>query len=157
METVYVETSVVSYLVSEKSRDPVTASRQQLTQEWREERRPLFACVISQQVIAEAAEGSSVTAAKRMKALREMPLLSGDMNSSKLVEDLLTQSMFPPNARADANHLAIATCASVDYLLTWNYRHLANAVVLRRLEKFLDERGLRLPRVCTPEELMGSF
>ncbi len=84
-----------------------------------------------------------------------MPLISGGEASAKLAADLLARGLFPANARADANHLATATFGAVDYLLTWNYRHLANAVVLRGLEKFLSERGLPLPRVCTPEELMG--
>ena len=68
---------------------------------------------------------------------------------------MLARGLFPANARADANYLATATVGGVDYLLTWNYRHLANAVVLHGLEKFFRERGLLLPRICTPEELMG--
>jgi hypothetical protein len=155
MESVYIETSVVSYLVARPSRDPVTAWRQQLTNEWWVERRGLFACVISQEVIAEALEGDSSMAAKRMAALQGLPLIAGGPEGAKLAVDLLESGLFPANARADANHLAVATCAVVDYLLTWNYRHLANAQVLRRLENILGERGLHLPRVCTPEELMG--
>jgi hypothetical protein len=155
MESVYIETSVVSYLVARPSREPVTAWRQQLTHEWWVERRGLFACVISQEVIAEALEGDANMAAKRMAALRELPLLAGGAESAKLATDLLEHGIFPANARADAHHLAVATCAAVDYLLTWNYRHLANAQVLHRLEIFLGGRGLHLPRVCTPEELMG--
>lgn len=156
MESVYIETSVVSYLVARPNRDPVTAWRQQLTNEWWVARRRQFACVISQEVIAEALEGDAVMAAKRMEALRELPLVVGGTDSAKLAADLLERGLFPANARADAHHLAVATCAAVDYLLTWNYRHLANAQVLRQLENYLRGRGLHLPRVCTPEELMGT-
>lgn len=155
METVYIETSVVSYLVAQPNRNPVTAWRQQLTQEWWAEQRGRFACVISQEVLVEAMEGDSGMAAKRIAALRGLPLISGGNQGAKLAADLLERGLFPANACADVNHLATATCGAVDYLLTWNYRHLANAVVLRGLEKFLRERGLLLPRVCTPEELMG--
>jgi hypothetical protein len=77
MESVYIETSVVSYLVARPSREPVTAWRQQLTNEWWVERRGLFACVISQEVIAEALEGDSSMAAKRMAALQGLPLIAG--------------------------------------------------------------------------------
>jgi hypothetical protein len=156
MESVYIETSVVSYLVSHPSRDAVTAWRQQLTQEWWRDMRGEFACVISQQVILEAMEGDAGMVAKRMAALQGFPLISGGSDAATLAADLLARGLFPANARADANHLATATCGAVDYLLTWNYRHLANAVVLRQLEKFLSGRGLQLPRVCTPEELMGK-
>jgi hypothetical protein len=112
--------------------------------------------VISLGVIAEAREGDSSMAAKRMAALQEVPLISGGSESAKLAADLLAHGLFPANARADANHLATATFGVVDYLLTWNFRHLANAVVLRGLEKFLSARGLQLPPVCTPEELMAE-
>jgi len=156
MESVYIETSVVSYLVARPGRDPVTAWRQQLTNEWWVEQREQFACVISQEVIVEALEGDADMAKKRMAALQGLPLITGGPESAKLAADLLERGLFPANARTDANHLAIATRAGVDYLLTWNYRHLANAQVLRRLETFLGERGLHLPRVCTPEELMGN-
>jgi hypothetical protein len=154
MESGYIETSMVSYLVARSSRNPVTAWRQQLTKEWWAEQGGQFACVISQEVIAEAMEGDAGMAAKRMAVLQGLPLISGGAESAKLAADLLERGLFPAVARADANHLAVATCAAVDYLLTWNFRHLVNALVLHRLEKFIVERGLHLPRVCTPEELM---
>ncbi len=154
METVYIEPSVVSYLVARPSHNPITAWRQQLTHEWWNEQRDKFACVISQEVIAEVMEGDSSMAKKRMALLQGLPLISGGPDSVKLALELLQRGMFPANARADSNHMATAICGEVDYLLTWNYRHLANAVVLSRLEKFLRERSLKLPRVCTPEELM---
>jgi hypothetical protein len=112
--------------------------------------------VISQEVVAEASEGDSSFAEKRMAALQGLPLISGGSESAKLTADMLERGLFPAIARADANHLAVATCAAIDYLLTWNYRHLANALVLHRLERFLRARGLQLPRVCTPEELMET-
>ena len=137
----YIETSVVSYLVSRPSRDPVTAWRQRLTNEWWLEQRGQFACVISQEVVAEAMEGDSSMVVKRMAALQELPLITSGPKSVQLAADFLERGLFPVNAGADANHLAIATCSEVDYLLTWNYRHLANAQVLHRLEKLLNERA----------------
>jgi hypothetical protein len=156
METVYIETSIVSYLVAKPSRDAVTAWRQRLTREWWIEQRGQFVCVISPEVIAEAVAGDAAFAEQRKAALRELPLVSGGKESAELAADLMGHNLFPPNARADALHLAIATCAAVDYLLTWNYRHLANAVILRRVENFLRRQRLKLPRVCTPEELMAQ-
>jgi FAD/FMN-containing dehydrogenase len=156
METVYIETSVVSYLVAQPSRDPVTAWRQRLTQEWWSEQRGQFACVISQEVILEAMAGDAIMAGRRKAALAELPVVSGGAEGLKLAADLMSHKLFPANARSDAIHLAIATRAEVDYVLTWNYRHLANAVVLHRVENFLRERKLSLPHVCTPEELMGE-
>lgn len=156
METVYIETSVVSYLVASASRDPVTAWRQQLTRAWWTKQRGKFTCVISEEVMAEAAVGDAGMVVARLEAMRELPLIAGGAPSAALSEELLAAGLFPPNARPDALHLAIATGAGIDYLLTWNYRHLANAVILHRVEKFLAHRGLKLPQVCTPEELVGE-
>jgi hypothetical protein len=127
-----------------------------LTREWWAEQRGRFVCVISAEVIAEAAAGDATFSEKRQAALSELPLVSGGKEGAKLADDLMSQKLFPPNARSDAFHLAIATCAGVDYLLTWNYRHLANAVILRQVEDFLKRYHLKLPRVCTPEELMAQ-
>jgi hypothetical protein len=156
MESVYIETSVVSYLVARPSRDLVTAKRQRLTKDWWAVQRGQFTCVISQEVIAEAMEGDPNEVVKRMAVLHGLPLIAGGSESAKLAADMLDRGLFPVVARTDASHLAIATCAAAENLLTWNYRHLANAPVLQRLEKFLNERGLRLPRVCTPEELVAK-
>ena len=156
MESVYIETSVLSYLVAKPGRNAVTAWRQGLTREWWNEQRGQFVCVISPQVIAEAAAGDAELAARRKAALSGLPVISGGEESAKLASDLTNRGWFPANARADALHLAIATLAQVDYLLTWNYRHLANAIMLRHVEDFLRQQRLKLPRVCTPEELMAQ-
>jgi hypothetical protein len=104
MESVYIETSVVSYLVARPNRDPVTAWRQQLTNEWWVAQRGQFACVISQEVIVEALEGDADMAQKRMAALRGLPLLASGPESAKLAADLPERGLFPANARADAHH-----------------------------------------------------
>lgn len=156
METVYVETSIVSYLAALPSHDPVVAWRQQLTRAWWTDQRGKFLCFISQEVIAEIIAGDPGAAVRRKAVIENLPLLAMDPAASKLATDLLANGLFPPNARADARHLATSICAETDYLLTWNYRHLANATVLHHMEGFLERRGLRLPRVCTPEELVGE-
>lgn len=137
METVYIETSVVSYLVASPGRNAATAWRQQLTREWWIEQRGRFVCVISAEVIAEAAAGDTTFAEQRKTALSELPLVSGGKEGAKLADDLMSHKLFPPNARSDA-------------------LHLANAVILRRAEDFLKRCHLKLPRVCTPEELMAQ-
>jgi hypothetical protein len=156
MDSVYIETSVVSYLTARISNDLVVASRQRLTREWWANRRGSFQCVTSQEVLDEASAGDSESVARRVAALRDIPRISGGIAARQLAVGLMTAGLFPPNAAADALHLTTATLENVDYLLTWNYRHLANAVILHRLEKFLAQRGLMLPRVCTPEELGGE-
>lgn len=156
MQTVYIETSVISYLTARLSRDPVAAFRQRLTTEWWENVRGDFACFISQEVLDEAGSGSPEAVARRLEILKGLPLIGISDQSAGLADNLMTRGLFPPAARVDATHLALATVAGMDYLLTWNFRHLANAVILKRIEEHFDERGLLLPRVCTPEEMRGA-
>jgi len=156
METVYVETTVVSYLVSRSSRDVVIAGHQQVTREWWDECRHDFACFTSDLVVAEAREGDARQAALREEALAGLPRLAVSEEAERLAEAFLAGGILPENAAADALHLAMATIASVDYLLTWNCRHLANARLLNPLEDLAAGLGYRMPRVCTPEALMGN-
>lgn len=154
METVYLETSLVSYLVSRPSRDLIVAGHQQLTREWWERRRAKFACFISDVVLDEAREGDAEQAALRLRTLEGIPRLAATLAGERLAAAFL-EGTLPLKAARDAAHLAIAAVGGVKYLLTWNCNHLANAQILDRLEPIATAGGFKLPRVCTPEELMG--
>lgn len=155
METVYIETTIVSYLVARPSRDLIVAGHQQLTREWWDHRRVKFACFISDVVLDEAQAGDEAQAALRRQALHGFPRLAATPEAERLAADFL-RSILPTKAARDAAHLAIAAAGHVKYLLTWNCNHLANAQILDRLEPIASQAGLKLPRVCTPEELMGA-
>jgi hypothetical protein len=154
MKSVYIETSVVSYLVSRPSRDLIVAGHQQITREWWENRRAKFACLISDVVLDEARDGDVAQAALRLQALEGFPRLAATAEAERLAAAFL-QSVLPTKAARDAAHLAVATVGKVNYLLTWNCTHLANGEILDRLEPIAAATGFKLPRVCTPEELMG--
>ncbi len=154
METVYIETTIVSYLVARPSRDLIVAGHQQLTREWWDYRRAKFGCFISDVVLDEARAGNAEQAALRLQALHGFPRLAATPEAEDLAAAFL-EGVLPPKAAQDAAHLAIATAGSVKYLLTWNCSHLANAQILDRLEPIAATVGFKLPRVCTPEELMG--
>ena len=154
METVYIETTVVSYLVSRPGEELVVAAHQQLTREWWQRRRGLFACFISDVVLDEVSEGDAEQAALRLQALDSIPRLAATAEGERLAAAFLAGAL-PAKAAGDAAHLAIATVGKVKYLLTWNCTHLANAQLLDRLEPIAATAGFKLPRVCTPEELMG--
>jgi hypothetical protein len=156
METVYIETSIVSYLVAEPSRDLITAAHQRATRDWWNDRRASFHCVTSDETLAEGARGDSEQAALRLAELGGIPSLSITAEVEELAAEFLRTGVLPPAARSDAVHLAAATVARADYLLTWNSRHLANAQILRRLRREAGRFGWELPTVCTPLELMGE-
>ena len=157
METVYIETSFVSLLVGNPSRDLITAANQQVTRDWWRLRREEFVCITSSEVVREAGMGDLEQARKRLEILHGLAQLTVSAEAEQLTLALLTTHALPARAQTDAAHLALAATAKADYLLTWTCRHLANAQILSRLEIEAGRQGWKLPKVCTPFELMGDF
>lgn len=151
--SVYIETTIVSHLVADRSRDLIQAAHQSVTQEWWT-RRGRFDLFVSAAVVAEARRGDAAQAARRLEALSGIPLLSAGAKVGPLVRILLRTGTLPARARGDAVHVAIAAGSGMDYLLTWNLRHLANASIRGRIEAACRQAGLVPPIICTPEELM---
>lgn len=108
-------------------------------------------------MIAEASQGDPDQAAKRLATVAELAVLPVTKEMANLAAEFLRTGALPAAARSDAIHLAAAACAQIDYLLTWNCRHLANAQILRRIEREAARAGWTLPTVCTPMELMGEI
>jgi hypothetical protein len=155
-QTVYIETSIVSYLAAYLSRDLITAAHQQITHTWWQERRPEFWLFASQVVLDESAAGDPQMASKRMEILRDVPLLEITPGVAELAAALIVQLPLPPCAGADAAHIATAAYHGMNFLLTWNCSHIANAALRPRIEKICREQGYTAPVLCTPEELLGG-
>ncbi|HEY2416118.1 MAG TPA: type II toxin-antitoxin system VapC family toxin [Pirellulaceae bacterium] len=155
MESVYLETSFISYLVARPSRDVIVAGHQQTTQEWWANRRSEFECSISQVVIDEASVGDPAEVQKRLAIVSDLPALNVTEIAKSLAEAIMTAGILPRQAVRDAAHVAVCSVHSVAYLLTWNCKHLANAQITRRIELVCESLGHRMPIICTPEELMG--
>lgn len=153
--TVYLETSIISYLVARPSRDLVTAARQQLTREWWGQRRALFDVYVSEAVIAEARAGDSDAAARRLAILADVPLLEITPEVTRLAGLLAKALQLPRQAAADAVHVATAACHGMEFLLTWNSTHIANAELRPTIEEVSRNGGYTPPILCTPDELMG--
>ncbi|NLS94815.1 MAG: type II toxin-antitoxin system VapC family toxin [Planctomycetaceae bacterium] len=153
MSTIYIETSIIGYLTA-RSRDRlIFAGRQELTRQWWRERRHLYDLVTSQLVIDEAGRGDPEAAAERLAYLEDVELLdSSDLRIVALAETLLQESLLPENARSDALHVATAAVHRVEYLLTWNCRHIANADQLPKIYRCLSELGYGPPLIVTPDE-----
>ncbi len=152
METVYIETTIVSLLVARPSRDPIMAAHQQVTRRWWQDRRSRFQCVTSEEVVREASQGDPEMSRLRLEALAGMPVLPVDDAGLRLAEAVLQQGILTSQAVSDAIHASVASRHGIQVLLTWNCRHLANPLVLRPLRAFMSGRGLTLPEVCTPIE-----
>ena len=154
--TLYLETTIPSYLVARMSRDLVVASRQQLTHQWWEESRKEYDLYISELVLREASRGDTELAAKRLEILRDLPRLDVTSEVESLAAEFLDILGLGESAEVDVYHLATAAVHDMDYLLTWNLAHLANGKVRHKLENWSLVTGRSIPTVCTPQELVGE-
>jgi hypothetical protein len=149
----YVETSVISYLTALPSRDIVLGAHQEITREWWANRDNLE-LFVSQFVIDEASEGDKNAAKRRLTALQEASLLDVTEDAIVLADNLIIKGGLPAKSRLDALHIAIATVNGLDYLVTWNCKHIANAFLRIRIEDICREIGFEPPLICTPLELV---
>jgi hypothetical protein len=150
--SVYIETSIVSYLSARRSRDIVIAARQQLTRRWWRSRGS-YRLFVSQLVRDEAAMGDPTARARRMRALRGIPALTVTDDATRLAGELVRRGALPEKATVDAFHIGIAAAHEIEYLLTWNCTHIANATMRGTIEGICHSAGLMSPIICTPEEL----
>lgn len=150
----YLETSVISYLAARPSANALSREHQAITHEWWERRRHLFDLYTSEIVVAEIARGNTSAAEARIAYVKPLEILHLTDEASELSHRILSSAALPPKATADALHIAIATVNAMELLLTWNCRHIANAMTLRRILAICQEMGLEPPIVCTPEEAM---
>lgn len=152
MSTVYVETTIVSYLTARRSRDVVLAAHQALTREWWHG-RTAYQLRVSQLVIDEAGAGDPLLRARRLRALQGLPVLALTDSATRVAKDLVRKGALPEKATVDAFHIGVAAAHQMTYLLTWNCKHLANATMRDTIEAVCRAAGLTPPIICTPEQL----
>jgi predicted nucleic acid-binding protein len=155
-ETVYIETSIIGYLTARPSNNLILMANLEATREWWDTRRDQFMLYISQVVLDEVARGNTEIATKRLEIVRDFPLLEVSEAVQNLAAQFLAKSSLPPKAADDALHIAAATIYGLDYLLTWNCKHIANAQIQKKLAQISLNAGYELPTLCTPYELMGE-
>ncbi|NJL54546.1 type II toxin-antitoxin system VapC family toxin [bacterium] len=155
-ETVYIETNILGYLTARPSRDIVVAANIEITREWWDTRRRDFQLYSSQAVVKETSQGDTEIASQRLEIIRNLPLLDLNQFVLDLAEQFLERSNLPAKADVDAVHIAAATVHGMDYLLTWNCKHIANAQIQRKLAEISLDFSCELPILCTPYELLGD-
>ncbi|PAY18488.1 DNA-binding protein [Rhodopirellula sp. SM50] len=156
MDTVYIETSIVSYATAWPSRDIQTAAMQQQARDWWDLEGPKFDLVTSQLVINEASAGDPTAAQDRLELLDGLELVDVGQDAQALAARIVSAHLMPQKAAADALHVAAAALGGVNYLLTLNCKHIANAHELPRVYELLDSEGLGQLLICTPAEFLGG-
>ena len=154
LPSVYLETTVVSYLAAGPSRNLVTAGRQRVTRDWWRMAPRHYTLVVSDLVVHEASAGNPTVAGARLALLAGIKLLDSLPAADRLTEELLIQGAVPRKSADDAADIAIAVTNSVDYLVTWNLKHIANAAQRSKIERICREMGYTSVVVCTPDDLM---
>jgi hypothetical protein len=144
----YLETTIPSYLVARRSRDLRLAADQETTEEWWETQRQNYDLYISQFVCTEVERGDSRAAAERVALLQGVPVLPELDAARHLADALVAAGLIPSQAPLDAAHIATATVHAMDYLLTWNCKHIHNVATLRHIERLCERLGYNCPIIC---------
>ena len=152
--SVYIETSIPSYLTARPSRDVRAVAWQQITSEWWDTARQNYELFTSALVIKEASAGNQAAAERRLSVLGDIPKLDVNDQAEKLAELLIIDGGVPASSRTDALHVAVAAVHRIDYLLTWNCRHMSNAVKRPIIRSICLNAGYVCPEICTPTELL---
>lgn len=154
--TVYIETTIVSYLTARPSRDIIRLADQTITRDWWQTQRDHFDLFTSQLVIIEASAGDPEAAKERLVVLNTLKIINSSEAAEKLASGLIAAAALPKNAARDALHVGIAAANGVDYLLTWNCAHLANGLLQSKIVQTCAAHGFRAPLIITPNLLFDE-
>ncbi|MFM9965457.1 MAG: type II toxin-antitoxin system VapC family toxin [Planctomycetaceae bacterium] len=156
METIYLETTIVRHLVGRIHLNPLIAARQQATRDWWRDEASKYTVLISQLVLDECSDGDPEAAVERLEVVKNLDLIEVSDEVDALAAALIAGNAVPASEPRDAFHIAISAVNGINYLLTWNFKHIANASLRERIEQVCREAGFDPPVICTPEELMGN-
>jgi hypothetical protein len=152
--TVYLETTIIGYLAMRVSGVLRIAANQQTTRDWWDNHRGSFDLVVSRFVVDECSDGDPVAAKERLAYLEEIPLLEISDDVNALATSLVSGVPLPEKAAIDALHISVAAVNGVEYLLTWNCKHIANPSMRPQIESICRDMGFEPPVICTPQEML---
>ena len=150
---VYIESSVISYLTARPSRDVVKSARQAITEEWWNNHRNRFDVFISALVEEEISAGDEKAARNRLKAVKNLPSADITIEAENIAKVLVSSGAVPENSMEDALHIGITTANGIEFLLTWNFKHINNAEKKNKIIEVVESLGYQCPVLCSPEEL----
>lgn len=156
MPTAYIETTIPSYYMARSARDVVQIARQSATKRWWDKGCSGFDLFTSQEVLDEAGRGDPETASKRLAMLADIAVLEVTSEVERVARGLIDAGLVPASVASDAVHIATASVHGVDFLVTWNFKHIVNPHIQQRLRQEVAGFGYVLPVMCTPEELMND-
>lgn len=156
MPSAYMETTIPSYYTARNARSIIQASRQLATQEWWDGGCSGFELVTSTETLNEASEGDANMAKERLTLLRGIKVLPVTLEAAELARVLVASGLVPEIASPDAVHIALASAHHIDFLVTWNFKHIANPRIRERMRTKISDSGYQMPVMCSPEELLNN-
>jgi hypothetical protein len=156
MDLIYVETTVIGNVAGRIHSNPDAASRQRTTRTWWNAAAAHYALAISQLVIDECSDGDPSAAQERLNVLNDLTVLAITDDARSLARLLNAEGAVPPSEPRDALHIAVATVQRVQYLVTWNFKHIANATMRTKIEQTCRDAGFTPPVICSPPEIPGN-
>jgi len=154
--TLYIETTVISYLTARPSRDLLVAGHQEVTREFWPSLATLYDTYVSALVYEEAARGDAEQAARRLAAIKPFRMLDVDEDARKLAEKIVVGKGVPQEYPEDALHIAIAAINGIAVVVTWNFAHLSNPFTRMMVRQIVENEGYACPEICSPEELLEN-
>lgn len=154
-KTVYIETSVVSYLVADMSDNIRIGSHQLSTRDFWQQ-LPDFDISISDTVIEEASKGDENKAQQRLLRIRDFRVLEIDEPTQALAIQIIKAGAIPTKFPEDALHIAVAAINDIDFIVTWNFKHINNPFMMRKISEVVTGKGYSMPVICSPEEFMEA-
>jgi len=151
---VYIETTVLGYLTSWPSGDLVVAGRQKITRDWWRYALNAFELIVSELVYREASAGDPQAIRDRLEALKDLPVLGVSERAEEFAHALVVGGAVPSTEPDDALHIALAVVNGIEYLVTWNFKHIANAAMRSKIHSVCIAEGYDPCTICTPEELL---
>ncbi len=154
-QNIYIETSVISYLVANTSKNLVIAAHQASTADmWKQIDK--FDVYISDIVIQEASKGDKKQSCERLNIVEKIPVLKIDDEAKELARALLEGKAIPEKCPEDALHISVAAVNGIDAIVTWNFKHINNPFTRKMIRNIIESKGIGCPEICSPEELIGG-
>jgi hypothetical protein len=153
---VYLESSVISFYANRRSKDLVVAAYQEISVDWWEKELHKYQPYVSQFVVEEISRGDSHAAKSRVNAIKNFPLLDLPDEVFDLAKSYLKEVQIPRKSQLDAFHISAAVVNRMDYILSWNFHHIANVFVKEKIQRINKRLGFETPIICTPEELIEN-
>ncbi len=152
--TVYLETTVIGHLVGRLHPDPTVAGKQISTREWWATAADRFQLFASKLVVDECSGGDALAATERLSALDKLDFIVVNAEAETLAQQLISGHALPSTELRDALHISLAAVFGIEYLVTWNFKHIANPSTRSSIEAICREAGYEPSIICTPEALM---